>query len=653
MTQYNKPTNKPFTRKQLTIIFKIAFLEAMALSLILPSVVSTGEIPVLSPIAKFNGSFKQVATANGGHFNDIPQNHKEFFAMQNWWVFFVNTSGYIAYTVSPSGSGTWTVHNIPWPSGFTINEGTEYAVDNNATEVFVWMTPRSGGFNGQFLPGILSTNGNVNWNIQATTLVFTYSNTGPVTQYFPMNGVYPTEHIGNNIDAVGTCLLSGGIGGVVSGFLNSGTSTVGISMNGTGIMKAQVQVFLGATSHTDVVNNAFCHSTGVALATSNTVTLPDGGSLSTPQEIKFTFPNPSIFGTLDTANKNYTLVVEAVYRSGLPSYSVNFQATNCEFGSCGGSGFKSGLRWNGSTQTWDTAFSVADTDLWFNLYMNGNSGTTFNDVSSVGGNMDMSDAEIVYQSVTGKVYLFGTFPNNTNSTTWYWVSTDSSLVTFSTAQKLGPTLNNAVNDQLFSAVDLRDGTIYVMFYPFCNPNFSHSRGLLGKTLSGTTQGALESIPTPISTNYCEEQLYSISPGYIIGFFSATTNNSTFTVSNTWFNTRSSNGVWSSPTVINFYTGQLGISANLGGEWCTFPVQDAFGITYFVSGDPNNSNSFTINIWSYINYVFITKSNVLTIKAGNLFSFCPRQVINNGEFIWAVQNDTSSPNPVKIVDMSLI
>jgi hypothetical protein len=34
----------PFTRKQLTIIFKIAFLEAMALSIILPSVTSTGEI---------------------------------------------------------------------------------------------------------------------------------------------------------------------------------------------------------------------------------------------------------------------------------------------------------------------------------------------------------------------------------------------------------------------------------------------------------------------------------------------------------------------------------------------------------------------------------------------------------------------------------
>jgi hypothetical protein len=37
-----------FTKKQLTIIFKIAFLEAMALSIIMPSVTSSGEIPGLT-----------------------------------------------------------------------------------------------------------------------------------------------------------------------------------------------------------------------------------------------------------------------------------------------------------------------------------------------------------------------------------------------------------------------------------------------------------------------------------------------------------------------------------------------------------------------------------------------------------------------------
>jgi hypothetical protein len=36
---------KTFSKKQLTVIFKIAFLEAMALSLIMPSVTSSGEIP--------------------------------------------------------------------------------------------------------------------------------------------------------------------------------------------------------------------------------------------------------------------------------------------------------------------------------------------------------------------------------------------------------------------------------------------------------------------------------------------------------------------------------------------------------------------------------------------------------------------------------
>jgi hypothetical protein len=50
MTQYNKPHDKPFTRKQLTVIFKIAFLEAMALSIIMPSVTSSGEIPIISSV---------------------------------------------------------------------------------------------------------------------------------------------------------------------------------------------------------------------------------------------------------------------------------------------------------------------------------------------------------------------------------------------------------------------------------------------------------------------------------------------------------------------------------------------------------------------------------------------------------------------------
>lgn len=39
-----------FNRKQLTIIFKIAFLEAMALSIIMPSVTSSGEIPSTPPL---------------------------------------------------------------------------------------------------------------------------------------------------------------------------------------------------------------------------------------------------------------------------------------------------------------------------------------------------------------------------------------------------------------------------------------------------------------------------------------------------------------------------------------------------------------------------------------------------------------------------
>lgn len=42
-----------FTRKQLTIIFKIAFLEAMALSIIMPSVTSSGEISSTNPFSLF------------------------------------------------------------------------------------------------------------------------------------------------------------------------------------------------------------------------------------------------------------------------------------------------------------------------------------------------------------------------------------------------------------------------------------------------------------------------------------------------------------------------------------------------------------------------------------------------------------------------
>lgn len=42
-------TNVGFNRKQISIIFKIAFLEAMALSIILPTTTSTGETPTICP----------------------------------------------------------------------------------------------------------------------------------------------------------------------------------------------------------------------------------------------------------------------------------------------------------------------------------------------------------------------------------------------------------------------------------------------------------------------------------------------------------------------------------------------------------------------------------------------------------------------------
>lgn len=54
------PIEHKFTRKQLLVIFKIAFLEAMALSIILPTVTSTGEIPT-SNVLSFTYILKPIS----------------------------------------------------------------------------------------------------------------------------------------------------------------------------------------------------------------------------------------------------------------------------------------------------------------------------------------------------------------------------------------------------------------------------------------------------------------------------------------------------------------------------------------------------------------------------------------------------------------
>jgi hypothetical protein len=61
-----------FTKKQLTIIFKIAFLEAMALSIIMPSVTSSGEIPGLTKFGCIFDPVTHLGCQTGTFFVTIP-----------------------------------------------------------------------------------------------------------------------------------------------------------------------------------------------------------------------------------------------------------------------------------------------------------------------------------------------------------------------------------------------------------------------------------------------------------------------------------------------------------------------------------------------------------------------------------------------------
>lgn len=83
-----------FTKKQIAIIFKIAFLEAMALSIIMPSAFTTGEIT----------SFRQVQT------------------------------GYASFLI-PRGSGGQLIGNIPFPKPYPVNNPVveTWVVSWNAT----------------------------------------------------------------------------------------------------------------------------------------------------------------------------------------------------------------------------------------------------------------------------------------------------------------------------------------------------------------------------------------------------------------------------------------------------------------------------------------------------------------------------------------
>ena len=72
---------------------------------------------------------------SGGCGTDFAWAHKMFYAQAHWWIIYPKADTTLVYSSSVSGSGPWIGSDLP--SSPTTGEAVEYAIDNNATTVFV------------------------------------------------------------------------------------------------------------------------------------------------------------------------------------------------------------------------------------------------------------------------------------------------------------------------------------------------------------------------------------------------------------------------------------------------------------------------------------------------------------------------------------